>query len=132
MNVSARSVSAQSSTSYSAPRVWLGLEGATLLLGSTAAYFVLGGHWLLFVSLLLVPDIAMLGYLFGKRSGAHIYNFFHSTPLPAALLTFGFFAAQPLAVSVAFIWFAHIGLDRMIGYGLKYGSGFKDTHLNRV
>ena len=132
MNVSARSVSAQSSTRYSAPRVWLGLEGAILFLGSMVAYFVLGGHWLLFVALLLAPDMAMLGYLFGKRSGAHIYNLFHSTPLPAALLAFGFFAAQPLAVSVALIWFAHIGLDRAVGYGLKYKSGFKDTHLNRV
>ena len=132
MNASARSVSAQSSVNLSAPRVWLGLEGATLLLVSTGAFFTLGGHWPLFVLLLLAPDIAMLGYLLGKRSGAHVYNLFHSTLLPAALLAFGFFAAQPLAVSVALIWFAHIGLDRAIGYGLKYEGGFKDTHLNRV
>ncbi len=128
MTPSAPSVQAH----LSAPGVWLRLEGVTLMLGSAVAYFVLGGHWLLFALLLLTPDVAMLGYLFGKRSGAHVYNLFHSTPLPAALLAFGFFAAQPLAVSAALIWFAHIGMDRMIGYGLKYSSGFKDTHLNRA
>ncbi len=129
MNISARSVSAQSPIHASAPKVWLRLEGAILMLGSAVAYFALGGHWLLFALLLLTPDVAMLGYLFSKRSGAHVYNLFHSYPLPAALLAFGFFAGQPLMGSVALIWFAHIGLDRMIGYGLKYSSGFKDTHL---
>ncbi|MGQ7476239.1 DUF4260 family protein [Streptococcus suis] len=27
------------------------------------------------------------------------------------------------------IWLAHIGWDRAFGYGLKYESGFKHTHL---
>ena len=114
------------------PTVLLRLEGATLMLGSAAAYFALGGGWLLFALLLLAPDVAMLGYLFGKRAGAHVYNLFHSYPLPAALLAFGFFVNQPLAVSVALIWLAHIGMDRAVGYGLKYASSFKDTHLSRV
>jgi hypothetical protein len=26
----------------------------------------------------------------------------------------------------------HTGVDRAFGYGLKYPSGFKDTHLQRV
>jgi hypothetical protein len=26
---------------------------------------------------------------------------------------------------------AHVGFDRMLGYGLKYGTGFGDTHLGR-
>jgi hypothetical protein len=29
-------------------------------------------------------------------------------------------------------WFAHIGLDRAVGYGLKYPTAFGDTHLGRV
>ena len=134
MNTSARSASTQSSAQnhLSAPGVWLRLEGATLMLGSAVAYFALGGPWLLFALLLLVPDVSMLGYLLGKRSGAHVYNLFHSYPLPAVLLAFGFFVNQPLAVSVALVWFVHIGLDRMVGYGLKYRSGFKDAHLSHV
>ena len=133
MNLSDRSTSAQPSkqTHLSAPNVWLRLEGLTFMLGGAVAYFALGGHWLLFALLLFVPDVSMVGYLFSKRVGAHLYNLFHSYPFPAALLAFGFFVGQPL-VSIALIWFAHIGMDRMIGYGLKYRSNFKDTHLSRV
>ena len=83
------------------------------------------------IAALLVPDVSMLGYLFSKKLGAYVYNLFHSYTLPAALLAFGFFVGQPLTVSIALIWFAHIGMDRMIGYGLKYRSNFKDTHLSR-
>jgi Domain of unknown function (DUF4260) len=27
---------------------------------------------------------------------------------------------------------AHIGLDRALGYGLKYSTAFGDTHLGRT
>jgi hypothetical protein len=35
-------------------------------------------------------------------------------------------------LSLATIWIAHIGFDRALGYGLKYGSGFTHTHLGRI
>ena len=38
----------------------------------------------------------------------------------------------PLAGTLALIWFAHIGFDRMLGYGLKHGAGFRFTHLGRI
>lgn len=132
MSTAARPTPARpSETHLLTPKILLRLEGVTLLLGSATAYFVLGGHGLLFALLLLVPDMSMLGYLFGKRVGAHVYNLFHSYPLPAALLLFGWLVNNPLAVSIALVWFAHIGMDRTVGYGLKYMSGFKDTHLSR-
>lgn len=90
------------------------------------------GSWWLFGLLLLAPDVSMLGYLAGRGVGAAVYNVFHSYPLPAVLGGFGLLAGAPLAVAVALVWFAHIGMDRMLGYGLKYGTGFKDTHLGRV
>jgi hypothetical protein len=37
-----------------------------------------------------------------------------------------------LPVQIALIWAVHIGIDRVLGLGLKYPTGFKDTHLNRV
>ena len=74
----------------------------------------------------------MLGYLGGPRFGAAAYNAFHSYPLPAALGIVGLLAGAPLAVGVALVWFAHIGMDRMLGYGLKYPIGFGDTHLGRL
>ena len=33
-------------------------------------------------------------------------------------------------VAVGTIWFVHLGADRALGYGLKYATGFGDTHLN--
>jgi hypothetical protein len=110
----------------------LRVEGATLLAGSVLLYWTSGGSWWLFALLLLAPDLSMLGYLAGRRVGAVAYNAFHSYPLPAALGLVGLFVGAPLAVSVALVWFAHIGMDRLMGYGLKYPTDFKDTHLQRV
>ena len=113
------------------PAAMLRVEGATLLVGSVLLYWINGESWWLFALLLLAPDLSMLGYLAGPRVGAVTYNAFHSYPLPAALGIFGVLAGSPLAVSVALVWFAHIGMDRLMGYGLKYPTGFKDTHLQR-
>jgi Domain of unknown function (DUF4260) len=114
------------------PAAMLRVEGATMLAGSVLLYWMGGGSWWLFALLLLVPDLSMLGYLAGPKVGAVAYNVFHSYPLPAALGLVGLFVGAPLAASVALVWFAHIGMDRLLGYGLKYPTGFKDTHLQRV
>lgn len=114
------------------PGAMLRIEGAAMLLASVALYGVNGGGWLLFVVLLLSPDLSMLGYLAGVRTGAVVYNVFHAYPLPALLALYGVFAGGGTILSLALIWLAHIGMDRMAGYGLKYPTGFKDTHLNRV
>jgi hypothetical protein len=117
---------------FSRPAVLLRAEGATLLLTSVLLYWMNGGSWLLFALLLLAPDLSMLGYLAGSRSGAAIYNVFHAYPLPAVLGAFGLLGGSPPAVAVALVWFAHIGMDRLVGYGLKYPTEAKDTHLGRV
>ncbi|HKH10177.1 MAG TPA: DUF4260 domain-containing protein [Rubrobacter sp.] len=114
------------------PAVLLRAEGAAMLAASVALYWLNGGSWWLFALLLLAPDASMLGYLAGPKAGAAVYNTFHSYPLPAALGIFGLLVGVPLAVTVTLVWFAHIGMDRAIGYGLKYESEFKDTHLGRV
>ena len=114
------------------PGALLRVEGGVLLGLGALLYWVNGGSWVLFALLILAPDVSMLGYLFGTKVGAATYNLFHTHALPASLAAFGVLAGSPLAVSVALVWFAHIGMDRMVGYGLKYTSGFKDTHLDRV
>lgn len=114
------------------PAALLRAEGAVLLAASAVLYWLNGESWWLFALLLLAPDASMLGYLAGPKVGAAAYNAFHSYPLPAALGIFGLLTGAPLAVAVALVWFAHIGMDRAIGYGLKYESEFKDTHLGRV
>lgn len=109
----------------------LRLEGFALLAASAAAYAWLGGGWGAFALLFLVPDLGMLGYLAGPRPGAMAYNALHITALPLAL---GVLAAwlAPNLLPYACIWLAHIGFDRALGYGLKYGAGFKATHLGSL
>ncbi|CAA9563518.1 MAG: hypothetical protein AVDCRST_MAG18-1278 [uncultured Thermomicrobiales bacterium] len=95
------------------------LEGAIVLLCGVLFYRQLGASWLLFALLLLAPDLAALGYVAGPRIGAACYNCAHTALLPAALLAFGLLAGESLALALAAIWFAHIGIDRLARYGLK-------------
>jgi hypothetical protein len=115
------------------PPVLLKVEGATLLILSVLFYGLNnGGGWLMFALLFLVPDLSMLGYLVGRQMGAVSYNLFHTYALPGSLAGLGLVAGRPLVVSVALVWLAHIGFDRTVGYGLKYPTGFFDTHLHRL
>ncbi len=114
------------------PPVLLRIESATLLALSVLLYGLNGGNWLLFVLLFLAPDVSMLGYLAGSRVGAISYNLFHTYAAPGLLAALGLLAASSLIVSLALVWFAHIAFDRMVGYGLKYPTGFFDTHLRRL
>ena len=77
----------------------------------------------------LVPDIAMSGYLAGTRPGACLYNLAHATPLPAVNLGAGYWQADRLVMALALVWLSHIGLDRLLGTGLKYNDRFTHTHL---
>ena len=114
------------------PQVFLRIEGAVLLAVSLFLYARYGQTWWLFALLLLAPDVGMLGYLADTRVGATTYNLFHTYLGPAILLIVGIAADRLATYSIAFIWFAHIGLDRVLGYGLKYRDGFKHTHLGVI
>jgi hypothetical protein len=116
----------------SGPRILLHLEGLAVSIAACALYRQLGASWITFAILFLAPDISMLGYLLGKRNGALAYNSVHTYLGPFLLGTSAFLANQPTLLPICLIWIAHIGLDRAIGYGLKYESEFKDTHLGRV
>jgi hypothetical protein len=120
---------------YSSPasvRSILRLEGAAALAAAIALYAHAGFSWPLFAILLLAPDLAMLAYLTGPRAGASGYNFVHTYALSVPLALAGYLLASPIALALGLIWIAHIGMDRMFGYGLKYASGFSDTHLGRI
>jgi hypothetical protein len=103
-------------------------EGALVLALAILAYRHLGGSWTLFAALFLAPDLTMAGYLFGPRRGALIYNLGHTYVAPALLGAAGFALALP-TLELALIWAAHIGADRLLGFGLKYPAGFAATHL---
>ena len=113
-------------------RTLLRLEGLAMLAGALIAYDQIGAGWGAFALLFLLPDLSMLGYLRGARTGALLYNAAHSCLGPAALIALGALGAQPVALAGGLIWLAHVGFDRMLGYGLKYREGFGATHLGRI
>ncbi len=113
------------------PGMLLRIEGLVLLGGSLLLYAQNRGEWWAFLALLLVPDVSMLGYLKGPVIGAAVYNLFHNYLPPAALALYGVLSGSHWPLLLALIWLAHIGMDRLLGYGLKYSSGFKDTHVGR-
>ena len=94
-----------SGTVTGAPRRWLRLEAAVLLAGSLIAFSATHQPWWLVPLTILVPDVLAAGYLGGTRLGAHLYSL---------------------------VWLAHIGADRLLGYGLKYGDTFQHTHLGQL
>ena len=113
-------------------RTLLRLEGLTLFAGMTLLYAVWGGSWWIYLILFLLPDLSFVAYLADPRTGAIVYNAAHSYMAPMVLMVVGFGTASPLLLSIAMIWLAHIGVDRALGYGLKYQAGFGFTHLGRI
>lgn len=109
--------------------LWQRAEGALTLIVAVMLFRQLNGSWLVFALLFFVPDASMSGYLAGPRVGAHVYNVFHNYALPLALGALGLVFHLATAQLLALIWTAHIGLDRLLGFGLKLPSGFGDTHL---
>lgn len=112
------------------PHTFLRIEGLAVLALALWGYFLLDGPLWLLAVLALAPDIAMLGYLAGPRVGSRSYNIAHTYTVPAMLGAAGLWLDVSTAVLVALIWTGHIGADRLFGYGLKYGSGFGETHLS--
>jgi hypothetical protein len=116
----------------SLPRVLLHIEGAVLFILAAVVYFNLGYAWWLYLLLLLFPDLSMIGYLAGPSAGSLIYDLVHTTTIPLILGAVAWWLAWPVVLPVSLIWLSHIGMDRMVGYGLKYPEGFKSTHFERV
>jgi hypothetical protein len=119
-------------TKLSAPRVLLHLEGLCVLVAASLVYHAGGHAWWKFFVFFLAPDLAMIGYTFGARIGATIYNAVHTYVAVGVLWLLGHLLGISSVLPICLIWLAHIGFDRLIGAGLKYPSGFKDTHLGRV
>lgn len=113
-------------------KVILKLEGLLVFVGSLSVYIAYDYRLLWFFVFLLLPDLTMLGYWKGKKTGAFIYNLGHTYLMSGPLLALGLALQQDILVQAGLIWTAHIGIDRLMGYGLKYGTDFKHTHFNRL
>jgi hypothetical protein len=114
------------------PRWLLHVEGAFLLFLTLVLYSQGHYRWWIYATLFLTPDLFMLGYLANVRVGSAFYNLAHTLAGPIILLVIGVLLPARQIIPYALIWLSHIGLDRMLGFGLKYPAFFKDSHLQRV
>ena len=113
-------------------RPWLRAEGVATFVAGLAGFLYLGLPWWGFALLLIVPDVSMVGYLRGPRLGAIVYNVAHDLATGAAIAGVGLAIGSVPVAAAGAILVAHSGMDRMMGYGLKLPSSFKDTHLGRI
>ncbi|HDR7782567.1 DUF4260 domain-containing protein [Bacillus sp. FSL M8-0063] len=107
-------------------------EGLAVLLATIYTYSIYEFSWIIFLVFLLAPDVFMLAYGINNHVGAKIYNIFHTYIISTLIVMIGFFFKIDTVIMIGLIWTAHIGMDRMFGYGLKYEKGFKDTHIQRL
>jgi Domain of unknown function (DUF4260) len=108
------------------------LEEAAMLAGSIYFLYTMDVAWWWYVILLLGPDISMLGYLAGNKTGAVCYNFFHHKAVAVIVLLTGITMPDRLVLIIGLALFGHSSMDRMFGYGLKTFEGFKFTHLGTI
>jgi hypothetical protein len=114
------------------PRILLRLEGLFVFAGCIALYLDADESIVALVVLFLTPDLSILAFLAGPRVGSASYNAVHTYLPGIALGVGGVLFDSGVATQVALIWLAHIGVDRALGYGLKYPRAFRETHLQRV
>ncbi|MEY9868831.1 DUF4260 domain-containing protein [Peribacillus sp. RS7] len=111
---------------------FLHIEGLMVLLAMIYVYSLFEFSWWIFLLLILSPDVSMLAYSIDERVGAKVYNFFHTYTVPIFMILLAVFLKSDACMMIGLIWTAHIGMDRLFGYGLKYTSSFKATHLQKV
>ena len=114
------------------PAVLLRVEGIAILVVILLLYGHIHARWTLFAILFLAPDLSFLGYLLSTRAGTSLYNLAHTETTPGLLLAAWVLTSRPTLLPLALIWMAHIAFDRLLGYGLKYPTHFKDTHMQVV
>ncbi|GGE63843.1 DUF4260 domain-containing protein [Priestia taiwanensis] len=108
------------------------VEGLVVLFVAMYMYYINDFSWWLFILLLLAPDLSALAYLLNVRLGAQVYNLFHTYAVSVLVTLIGVAVELDLMYMIGLIWTAHIGMDRLLGYGLKYSSSFKETHMQKI
>lgn len=107
-------------------------------------FFIGGVPWWVYLLLVLGPDIGMLGYLVNSRVGAFTYNILHHKGIAmlvgmCAFITGAIPEDEPSArvtsyvlLVTALVLYGHASMDRIFGYGLKFGDNFHHTHLGWI
>ncbi|HEX2617922.1 MAG TPA: DUF4260 domain-containing protein [Flavobacteriales bacterium] len=125
-------------------KLLLKLEELAQLLACLYVLNTCHAPWWCYGLLLIGPDIGMLGYLVSTRVGAVTYNLFHHKGLALLVGVAGCALAWTMvrsgmkefgyvgSVIASAILYGHSCLDRMLGYGLKFGDHFQHTHLGWI
>jgi len=113
-------------------RIFLILESVVIFIGALLIYLFLSGNWIIFLVLLFAMDIFAIGYIKNSRIGSIIYNIGHIYVWSIILIIIGILIDLNLLILFSLIWIAHISMDRAMGYGLKYPSDFKHTHMQKI
>lgn len=114
------------------PRAYIHVENAVAFIAIVIFYMHLDYSLLLFFLLLFSPDLTMIGYAWNQKIGSIVYNLGHNLVMPIVLISAALVQDMSALIMLALIWFAHIFLDRALGFGLKYRQGFKVTHLQKL
>lgn len=107
-------------------------EGLLLLILGLYVYASYEFSWLTFAIFFLLPDVSFIGYAITPKAGAIAYNFAHSLVGAILVTLLGLMLDYNVLLLSGIIWVSHIGFDRALGYGLKYGKGFGFTHLGKI
>ncbi len=117
---------------FSMVNILVRLEGLAVFVASIILYVHFGGTWGM-SWLVLAPDLGLLAFFVNTRFSSSVYNLFHFYAIPLACIAFHLVTGQgTLLFLISFLWTAHIGIDRLVGFGLKYPTQFKDTHIQRI
>lgn len=113
-------------------------SGLIAALAMIATITIDRGLWWFPLVVFLVFDLSALGYLKTPVVGAFWYNAIHTYTWPAilaviALLTRDSSTSLSIWLALtALAWTFHVGVDRMLGYGIKLPDAFTSTHLGRI
>jgi hypothetical protein len=110
----------------------LKLEEFAMFAISAYALYLLNADWWCYILILIAPDVSMIGYIAGNKTGAIAYNLFHHKGIAIALYAIGLATNNDWLQVTGIILFGHSSMDRMFGYGLKLNEGFKYTHLGII
>lgn len=99
-----------------------------LLINKLAVHFA----WWIWIPIFLAPDLSMLGYLINNKIGAFTYNLFHHQLVAIVIASTGMLLQLPYVELAGLVLLGHSSLDRVMGYGLKFNTGFKFTHLGTM
>ena len=115
------------------------IEGGLIVVLTGVGTVAIAPHlWWFPLAVFLLFDVSMLGYVRSPSVGAAWYNAVHTYSWPALLAVVAVLTAESwptgsmwLALT-AMAWGFHVGVDRMLGYGLKLPGAFTHTHLGLI